>query len=402
MHLRTKLPGLIFPVLPVTLFFPIGVMYVAIVFYFVTWFASGDLREKWMNISQYPIFKANLLFIVVVLLSAVFLSAGNEHRWSGILHYLVFMFLLFFAAGADDIAYHRAKLGLFIGTLYAGLVFCCAKAEFLPDWVIFSYYQQYAGNKSISIGVFMAIAAAWMLNEAFDAAEGRTVLKYLAGYAFTEWAVVQFSVTRTGTLLVYLLSALVILYRFQFNRRYLAITSVVFIVMIGVVVSNGPGNRRLQEIAPVMKVLQEGEAGSGESARLQFLRVTGQMIAEKPILGYGIGGWRHEYPIRAQGLETALMSTPHNDYLLYGAELGLIGPTLLVWIFGILVREALRANSTKGTALLLVMVALTVSSMFNAMLRDWRFGVPLMLMIAIAHRNSVTLSSPHKTDDRCV
>ena len=129
------------------------------------------------------------------------------------------------------------------------------------------------------------------------------------------------------------------------------------------------------------------------SNRLQFLQVTGAMIAEKPFVGFGIGGWRQEYPVRAQGLETAFMSTPHNDYLLYGSELGVIGLILLAWIFGSLVRESLRAKSTKSTALLLVMVALIVSSMFNAMLRDWRFGVPLMLMIAIAYRDSRAISS---------
>ena len=117
------------------------------------------------------------------------------------------------------------------------------------------------------------------------------------------------------------------------------------------------------------------------------------MIAEKPFVGFGIGGWRKEYPVRAQGLETAFMSTPHNDYLLYGSELGVIGLVLLAWIFGALVRESLRVASTKGTALLLVMVALMVSGMFNAMLRDWRFGLPLMLMIAIAYRDSQAMSS---------
>jgi hypothetical protein len=40
----------------------------------------------------------------------------------------------------------------------------------------------------------------------------------------------------------------------------------------------------------------------------------------------------------------------------------------------------------------MVMVALIVSSMFNAMLRDWRFGVPIMLLIAIAYRESRSIS----------
>ena len=393
MSLRKQLPEIFFVILPITLFFPIGIMYTAIVLYFIAWFAAGALREKWAEIRRHPVYTANLILLAIVLLSAIFLSTGNDYRWHGIIHYLVFVFLLLFSVGCEDAVYRRAKLALFIGTLYAGAVFCFAKLGWLPDWTIFSYYHQYAGNKSISLGIFLAIAAAWMLNEAFDANERRTMLAYLAAYAFTEWVVVQFAVTRTGTLMVYLLSALVILRRLRFIRRSLTLVAVVSIVLMGIVTSNGDGNRRLQGVGAAITALQDGGAGTGESNRLQFLQVTGAMIAEKPFVGFGIGGWRQEYPERAQGLETAFMSTPHNDYLLYGSELGVIGLILLAWIFGALVRASLKAKSTKGTALLLVMVALVVSSMFNAMLRDWRFGVPMMLMIAIAYRDSRATSS---------
>lgn len=393
MSLRKQLPEIFFVILPITLFFPIGIMYTVIVLYFIAWFAAGDLRDKWVEIRRHPVYTANLILLAIVLLSATLLSSGNDYRWHGIIHYLIFVFLLLFSVGCQDTVYRRAKLSLFLGTLYAGAVYCFAKLGWLPDWTIFSYYHQYAGNKSISLGIFLAIVAAWMLNEAFDADERRTMLTYLAAYAFTEWVVVQFAVTRTGTLMVYFLSALVILRRLKFNRRSLAIVAVVSLVIIGIVASNGDGNRRLKGVGSAITALQEGSAATGESNRLQFLRVTGAMIAEKPFLGFGIGGWRQEYPVRAQGLETAFMSTPHNDYLLYGSELGVIGLILLAWIFGALVRESLRATSTKGTALLLVMVALMVSSMFNAMLRDWRFGVPLMLLIAIAYRDSRAISS---------
>ena len=388
MSLRKQLPEIFFVILPITLFFPIGIMYTTIVLYFVAWFAAGALREKWIEIKRHPVYTANFVLLAIIFLSAILLSSGNEYRWHGIIHYLVFVFLLLFSVGCEDTVYRRAKLSLFIGAVYAGAIFCFAKLGWLPDLTIFSYYHQYAGNKSISLGIFLAIVAAWILNEAFDAAERRTMLTYLAAYAFTEWVVVQFAVTRTGTLMVYLLSALVILRRLKFDRRSLAMVAVVSAVIMGIASSNGDGNRRLQGVSAAITALQEGSFANGESNRLQFLRVTGEMIAEKPIVGFGIGGWRQEYPVRAQGLETAFMSTPHNDYLLYGSELGVIGLILLVWIVGALVVESLKAKSTKGTALLLVMVALVVSSMFNAMLRDWRFGVPMMLMIAIAYRES--------------
>ena len=211
MSSREQLPGVIFAILPITLFFPIGIMYAAIVLYFMAWFAAGGLRDKWVEIRRHPVYTPNLVLLAIVLLSAVFLSGGNDYRWHGIIHYLIFVFLLLFSVGCEDTVCRRAKLSLFIGALYAGAVYCLAKLGWLPDWTIFSYYQQYAGNKSISLGIFLAIAAAWMLNEAFDASERRTMLTYLATYAFTEWVVVQFAVTRTGTLMVYLLTALVIL-----------------------------------------------------------------------------------------------------------------------------------------------------------------------------------------------
>lgn len=365
-------------------------MYATIVIYFIAWFAASNLHDKWVAIRQHPIYTPYGILIAMVLLSAFFLSSGNDHRWYGIIHYLVFVFLLFFTVGCPDSSYRRAKLSLFLGTLYAGAVFCIAKLGVLPDWTIFSYYHQYAGNKSISIGIFMAISAAWMLNEAFNTTERRTMLAYLAAYAFIEFAVVQFATTRTGTLLVYLLSAFVILRRLKFNRRSLAILVISATVIIGIATSNGAGNQRLQGVSAAITSLQEGTEATGESNRLQFLRVTSAMIVDSPILGFGIGGWRQEYPVRAQGLETALMSTPHNDYLLYGAEIGVVGLVILGWILVALLRESLRPRA--GSALLLVVVSLIVSSMFNAMLRDWRFGVPLMLMLAIAYRDNAALS----------
>jgi hypothetical protein len=38
--------------------------------------------------------------------------------------------------------------------------------------------------------------------------------------------------------------------------------------------------------------------------------------------------------------------------------------------------------------LLMMTVALAIGSMFNAILRDWRFGVPFMLLLAVAYRGS--------------
>jgi O-antigen ligase len=82
------------------------------------------------------------------------------------------------------------------------------------------------------------------------------------------------------------------------------------------------------------------------------------------------------------------MSTPHNDYLLFAAELGLCGLLILLAIFFNLARTAVSSTVGDGMPLLMMTVALAIGSMFNAILRDWRFGVPFMLLLAVAYRGS--------------
>jgi O-antigen ligase len=147
-------------------------------------------------------------------------------------------------------------------------------------------------------------------------------------------------------------------------------------------------SQRLIETISAVISEQPQKSESGDLVRLQFFQKTGEMISERPLLGHGIGSWRQQYPIRAEGLMTAQMSTPHNDYLLYTAELGLVGLITLLAIFFSLIRAAIKAPFKQGNLLLMTSVAIAIGSMFNAILRDWRFGVPFMLLLAIAYRES--------------
>ena len=82
------------------------------------------------------------------------------------------------------------------------------------------------------------------------------------------------------------------------------------------------------------------------------------------------------------------MSTPHNDYLLYGSELGLIGVLGLLCIYLAIAIQGLKQIPQYGLGLFLIAVTLFVGSMFNALLRDWKFGMPMMILLAIAYRGS--------------
>ncbi len=378
--------GALFSMLPVTLFFPVGVMYLMIAAVTLLSVAAVAWPERRTLVVGSPLTLPFALLAIFVVLQALLQSAGVERRFTGTVHYFVFVFFLLFIALQEQRWYLTAKKALFAGALYAAAVFALAKAGVLPDWHIFKNYLAYGGNKSISLGIFMAIAAAWMLNDAAAATDRRAALGYLLAYLCVAAAVILFAVTRTGALLLVLLSALVILRWVTLGWRALALMAVVAALLLGAWKTGGQSIERLQRTADAVIAFTQGKQGSGESNRLQFIEPTFEMLPDKPLLGHGIGSWQQQYPVRAQGLETAFMSTPHNDYLLYAAELGIVGLLLLGLIFVSLLRAAIKAPNRSGNALLLVTVALIVGSMFNAILRDWRFGVPFMLMLAIAYR----------------
>lgn len=384
MFIRRELDIHLLTLLPITLFFPIGFMYAVLGLFLIAWLGKGDFAAKWARIRALSVMLPILVGIAIVLLDAAFLSSENTRRWSGSVHYLIFIFFLVFVSTNGSDWQQRGKKMFFAGALYGASIFFLAKLNLLPDWHIFKNYIAYAGNKSISLGIFLSIAGAWMLHEAIRQ-EGRIrMLIYLAAYAFIATTVVLLATTRTGILLMVVLSLLVLAFSMRSGPRAWFAAAALVCVLIVAWQYGSVAKQRMKETVEAVEALSQGQSGTGSANRLQFIDKTSEMIREKPLLGHGIGSWQQQYPVRAQGLETAQMSTPHNDYLLYAAELGAVGILLLLWIYGTFIRSAFRLPKGQFLVPLLVLVSIIVGGLFNAILRDWRFGVPMMILLAIA------------------
>lgn len=381
---RQRLPQTLFSILPALLFFPIGIIYTGLVLFLLAWLASGNVAAMCRNLRSSPVLVPSLVLLAIVFLSAVFLSADNSQRWSALVHYQIYIFLLLFISIGGGQWQIRAKKVFFMGAVYGASMFYLTHLDVMPDWVIFRNYAIYSGNKSISLGIFLAIAAAWMLNEALYQTSRRLKAIHLMCYFFVAPAILFLAMTRTGIVLLLVLSVIVVIRHIQLNLKGLAMALFTIACIAAAWQLSSVVQSRSQATADAVRAFSKGEMGTGQGNRLQFIKITGQMILEKPILGFGVGGWLQQYPIRAQGLETAEMRTPHNDYLLYAADLGMVGLLALLAFHLALLRTAWKFGGKRGMALLLPAVALIVGSLFNAMLRDWKFGIPMMILLAIS------------------
>ncbi len=380
---RDTLPQTILSVLPLTLFFPIGIIYTGVLLFLLSLLFAGDYRTKWLTAKSNPLFWPVLAMFIVTCLSALIVGRPPSGFWSGFAHYQVYIFLLFFVSvGAGDWQ-RRAVTVFFIGAIYAATLYYLSLFELLPAITPFTKYVIYSGNKSIVLGIMLAIAAAWMLYEITVLPDRRWLWVRIIAFLYVAIALLLLTKTRTASLIFVLLCGFIFLKHFSFSRRG-GLWLLGFLLLLGVAWQSASDLRtRVMGTIKDISAFSQGKKVSGDGGRLEMFSITSEIIADRPLLGHGIATWAPLYKVRAQGLFGAGMRTPHNDYLLYAAEIGLIGLAVLLWTWGVQLAVAWKIGGEHGMLLGMLGVAVIVGGMFNAILRDLVFGMPFMILLAI-------------------
>jgi len=383
---RIELPQAIFPVLPFLLFFPLGLRSAGALLFLIAVLVSGGYREKWRNVRQSPMFWPVAVMLGVSVLGGIFLDSSAPRFWASFAHYQIYLFLLLFLCMGAGRWQQRAACSFAAGALCAATLFYLKALGLLPDADLFQNYLTYTGNNAILLAVMLALAGGVFLYEAVAAPGNGARWSALAGYLYVAPTVLLFGQSRTAALLCVLLSVLALAPAAVRSPR----KALVLLALPALVFTAGwefsPGLRdRVERTLDAVNAVAEGtdvRSGSAD-ARLELYGITAGIIADKPLTGHGIGQWVVLYAQRAKGLQTGEMITPHNEYLLYASELGVAGVTALLFIWLTQFFVALRLGGRRGMYLGMLTVTLVVGGMFNAILRDAAFGLPLMILLAI-------------------
>lgn len=405
---RQILPQQILSWLPVTLFFQVGLMYAGLVLFLLSWAFSGDWKNK---ISQ---IRSSALFVPVLALSVVSVLIGLIHpRPEGefaaaFLHYQSYCLLFPMLSLRGGAWQNRAVKNFFFGAIFAATLFYLNALGALPAIKLFKSYVVYEGNKSILLGLLLAIAAAWMLHE-WRLRKNQHVWRALA-FIYVMLALVLCAKSRTASLLFILLCGVLVCRNFRFRWwQVLAsgavLTALVFAInyiahlpspvtclakqMHDVHQMQGAEIMMNRAICTVHQVRDFGQTKqvSEDGMRLELYMNTWQMITASPWIGHGIGNWLPMYQQKAQGQISEKMTTPHNDYLLYWFELGLGGLVALLAIWLTQLRIAFRMVNSEHSERAMLVSMLTLSMMFaacfNAILRDGVFAFAMLILLAI-------------------
>lgn len=160
--------------------------------------------------------------------------------------------------------------------------------------------------------------------------------------------------------LLSLMAALLILILAALKRKKRWLLTILSLLIILLLFTPNPMIKRLIHI---------GEEDPHAYERLLVWKATLDIIRDHPLLGTGLGTFRDYYPQYQPQIGFRTAGFAHNEYLQYGAELGLIGLALVLWFLILFFKHSKKLLFQKGSgisiALASSMVAILVHSLVD-------------------------------------
>lgn len=335
-------------------------------------------------VAAHPLFRAALLLWGWLVLSSAWSPAPLAAIASNVWTYSLWLWVTPIAL-AVDAADARRGLMHFVGASSAvALVVLLGTSEVLPASLPWRPFIDVTGNQRIAFSLLLAIGMAMALHLAMQA-ERRQSRAWLLGASMLCLAGLTLQDRRTGMLAMPVLLAALVMAHLRTGLRRAFFLGLIAVAAAAAVHWLPPVQQRFAEgVAELRAYHSEGDVTTSWGMRARMFEVTVRMAAEHPVIGHGVGSWVTQWRPRVAGSEALQAhTTPHNEYLLMLVQGGLVA-----WLAGLLlcvhaargvVRHGLRAVPA-----LIVLTALIWAGLFNVVLRDAKFALPLLMLAALA------------------
>lgn len=254
----------------------------------------------------------------------------------------------------------------------------------LSEYAVFSSYL----DQGIIFSVFAALC--WHLRALMPGRLGRYTAVFVAMMALFNVLFVLSG--RTGHVVAIALVSLAIMW--ELPQKYRAVViALPFLLAFLLFASSSKVRDRLTLVkTEVQSYSAQATSTTSSGIRLGLWRSATQIIDENPLHGAGVGSWstEHNRLQRSQNPEHVDIQgngNPHQEYLLWGVQLGIPG---IVLFFGLMLsiwRDTLQMEKLYTRPAQSVLAALAVACLFNSSIYDALIGdffcVALGLLLAL-------------------
>lgn len=337
-----------------------------------------------------------LLAIGYMALSATWADVGNDKVWSAWLRHarlltIPLMYVLIYSYAEARSVLRVFLLGQMFVVVSAWLLVAGIKVPWATSHAAASNYSVFGSYLEQSISQAVLVAMLWHQRHWVFGARGQWLA--IAFAAITLVHTLGFLIGRSGHVVALGLIALAIVYELPRRWKWIALV-VPFAVLALALVSSKNFRDRAQVVQNEIQIYnKKADVTTSSGQRLFYWQISLQAIAEQPILGYGSGSWNMQYRRLDAGRSlpgSLTVVDPHQLFLLWAVEGGLIGLALLCAVLVAIYRRSRQLEMHDARTLQSVLAALVISGMFNSMIFGIGMGdffcVGLGICLALARR----------------
>jgi O-antigen ligase len=269
----------------------------------------------------------------------------------------------------------------------------------LTEYAVFSSYL----DQGIISSVFAAIC--WHFRSLAPGRFGRHLAIFLA---LTSLGNVFFVLSgRSGHIVAIALLSIAIMWELPKRYRSAVILLPFLLVLVLSIGSTKVRERLTQVRTEVQSYSAQVQTTTSSGIRLGLWSRSIQSIVQHPFAGSGVGSWSSEYNRLEREKNPAHKDidgnwNPHQEYLLWGVQLGIPGLIIICSLMLAVLRDTLKMETPYARAAHSALLALAIACLFNSSIYDALIGdffcVLIGLLLALGlHRNAgPTIAPPHK------
>jgi O-antigen ligase len=316
-------------------------------------YSTGSTTEIQFQLHKY----AKLLFVFPAL------SLMHEQLWCdrGIKAFCLAMFLtlLLSLASATASAFNLGRLGFGSGDNY------------------FVFKDHIAQNLMMSF--FVLILA---VGGRFEKIVGKKYIFYLLALAGVI-DIMFFVHGRTGYISLTLNAVIFLIFVDDFKK--LTLTLILFLAIAVVTIQFSSGFRSRFDQAVSEYQARDRKELTSVGQRLEYIEKGLLLISERPLQGFGTGSYRKEFCRVAESDEWCAVggAHPHNQFIAFGVQLGLVGVFAYLLFLGACVKQAICSAPREKILGLGLVATLVTDSMFHAPLFLVSEAAFFMLMLSL-------------------
>jgi O-antigen ligase len=368
----------------VVLFFPVGMNYLALALLWLAVVMDGRWRERAARVRSHALWWPFAFFLGVQILAYLLQDKSYNETPANAWHGFRIVLTLALALSLSAREARAALIGFAVAFALVLLILIGFHIGLMPSNKWIEHLTNATTNKSIAASILFSLmaAAAWTV---FCDTKGWWRWFAFAGVAVALVVILVALGKRTAMVGFVLGVLLVALHQWRAKHLYLlasvlavlAATAGAYSAMPQLQASMGQG------VAEARSAMNGKVEQASWNIRIQMIRHTSDMIAEKPLTGWGVGAWNDQWRARAPEILRGY-NMPHNDLLWMGAQAGVPGAAAWLALLLAAAWAGWRIQTWQGRAAFAFAVVALFSSLVNSGTRDAEIGLPMLWVLGVA------------------